>query len=48
MDWHEFSSVNGAIFEEISTTSYRDDSFYADEKISILDPMQRKTVIEEW
>ena len=46
--WHSFSSVNGAIFEEISTTSYRDDSFYEDEKISILDPMQRKTMIEDW
>jgi len=46
--WHSFRSVNGAIFEEISTTHYRNDSFYADEKIAALDPMQRKTVLEEF
>lgn len=46
--WHSFESVKGAIFEEISTTHYRNDSFYMDEKIASLDPMQRKTVLEEF
>lgn len=30
---HSFSSDTGAIFEEVSTTHYKDDSFYEDEKI---------------
>ena len=45
---HSFSSVNGAIFEEISTTHYRDDSHYEDENISKMDPMERKTLIDPW
>jgi len=48
MDPHSFFSINGAIFEEISTTSYKDDSFYEDDRISILDSMVRKTLIEDW
>lgn len=44
--WHSFSSKNGAIFEEISTTHYRDDSHYEDTTISTLDPLQRKTILE--
>ncbi len=43
--WHSFSSKHGAIFEEISTTHYRDDSHYQDPAIGALDPMQRKTII---
>ncbi|MDJ1502574.1 N-acetylneuraminate synthase family protein [Xanthocytophaga agilis] len=46
--WHSFSSEKGAIFEEISTTHFRNDSFYEDESIAALDPMQRKTVLEEF
>ncbi len=46
--YHCFSSRNGAIFEEISSTHVRADSYYEDEKISILDPMQRKTIITDW
>ncbi len=30
---HGFSSQNGAIFEEVSTTHYKDDSYYDDERI---------------
>ena len=48
MDSHSFSSINGAIFEEISTTSYKGDSFYEDEGITSMDPMHRKTTIEDW
>ncbi len=47
-DRHGFSSKNGAIFEEISTTHYRDDSFYEDETIAKQDPMQRKSFLEGW
>ncbi len=46
--WHGFRSEKGAIFEEISTTHYRNDSIYQDERIAILDPMQRKTVLDEF
>lgn len=45
---HSFSSINGAIFEEISTTHIKGDSYYLDPNISKLDLIQRKTVIEEW
>lgn len=46
--WHSFSSVNGAIFEEVSTTHVIGDSYYEDENISRLDPVQRKTVLTGW
>ncbi|MCW5796806.1 MAG: N-acetylneuraminate synthase family protein [Nitrospira sp.] len=46
--WHSFSTRGGVIFEEISTTAIPGDSFYQDEKIKALDPMQRKTVIQGW
>jgi len=43
--WHSFTSYHGAIFEEISTNHVRNDSYYEDERIKILDPMQRKTIL---
>lgn len=46
--WHSFSSMEGAIFEEVSTTHVPGDSYYEDERISRLDPMQRKTIVEGW
>lgn len=46
--WHSFHTKGGAIFEEISTRYLRDDSYYKDAAISILDPMERKTVIHNW
>jgi sialic acid synthase SpsE/quercetin dioxygenase-like cupin family protein len=45
---HSFTSENGAIFEEISTTHIKNDSFYKDEKIARLDPLERKTMIDSW
>jgi sialic acid synthase SpsE/quercetin dioxygenase-like cupin family protein len=42
---HAFWSDSGAILEEISTTHYKNDSFYTDPQINSLDPMQRKTII---
>ena len=46
--WHSFSSVGGCVFEEVSTTHIVGDSYYEDEKIAQLDPMQRKTVLDMW
>lgn len=47
-DKHAFSSKGGAIFEEISTTHVKSDSYYDDPAISKLDPMERKTFLEQW
>lgn len=45
---HSFTSVKGAIFEEISTTHVRNDSYYDDPSVSKLDPMERKTILKKW
>ncbi len=42
-DVHEFSSSNGAIIEELSTTSIKSDSYYLDDKIN--KNKERKTFI---
>ena len=44
--WHKFHTLRGAIFEEISTTHYNDDSFYEDERIAKRPREARKTVIQ--
>lgn len=47
--WHEFKAgKEGCIFDEISTTSYKDDSFYKDKKIKKLTRDFRKTYINKW
>jgi len=46
--WHKFSTLDGVIFEEISTTHYNDDSFYQDDYIASLPREERKTVVENW
>jgi N-acetylneuraminate synthase len=46
--WHSFTSRNGAIFEEVSTTHVKGDSYYEDEAISRLDLIQRKTLLQGW
>jgi quercetin dioxygenase-like cupin family protein len=43
---HSFDSETGAIIEEISTTHYKDDSFYDD--ASILNNQSRKTGLTFW
>jgi len=43
---HSFGSETGGIFEEISTTHYKDDSFYDD--ASILNNKNRKTELTFW
>ncbi len=45
---HSFTSKKGAIFEEISSTHRRGDSYYKDEEIAKLDPMERKTIVNDW
>jgi len=43
---HRFSTVNGCVIEEVSSTHYLDDSFYTDERIS--QNKNRKTFITHW
>jgi sialic acid synthase SpsE/quercetin dioxygenase-like cupin family protein len=43
---HSFSSEKGAIFEEISTTHYKDDSFYDDS--NVINNKNRKTALTFW
>lgn len=45
---HSFTSVKGAIFEEVSTTHIKNDSYYEDPAIRALDPIERKTILKEW
>lgn len=45
---HAFTSKDGCIFEEVSTTHVKNDSYYEDEHIACLDLMQRKTILEDW
>ena len=45
---HGFGSRDGAIFEEISTTNFGDDSFYADKNIANLSREDRKTRLLNW
>ena len=46
--WHKFHTLNGVIFEEISTTHFNDDSFYEDDGISSLKREDRKTIVKNW
>jgi len=43
---HSFSTETGAIFEEISTTHFKNDSFYDDNKI--MENKNRKTLLTCW
>jgi sialic acid synthase SpsE/mannose-6-phosphate isomerase-like protein (cupin superfamily) len=46
--WHGFGTETGVIFEEISTTSLSDDSFYIDREIAALPREERKTHLHNW
>ena len=46
--WHKFHTLDGAIFEEVSTTHFNNDSYYEDERIARLPREARKTVIPNW
>ena len=45
-EWHKFSTINGVVFEEISTTAFKNDSFYEDETINKAGLNVRKTKIK--
>lgn len=45
---HSFSSRTGAVFEEISTTHVKNDSYYDDPVIAKKDLMERKTKVYKW
>ena len=47
-EWHKFHTLDGAIFEEVSTTHYNNDSFYEDDKIARLPREKRKIEILNW
>lgn len=47
-EFHAFSSVNGGIFEEVSTKHMKSDSYYDDPVIASQDPMERKTYLKKW
>ena len=47
--WHEFKAgKEGCIFDEISTTSFKNDSFYKDKNIKKMSRDNRKTYINKW
>jgi len=46
--WHKFHTLDGSVFEEVSTTHYNDDSFYEDEGIALIPREERKTQITNW
>ena len=43
---HEFSTLNGCVIEEVSSTHYVNDSYYTDNNIS--KNLNRKTFITHW
>ncbi len=45
---HSFTSIKGAIFEEVSTTHIKNDSYYDDPRVRALDPIERKTILKKW
>ena len=46
--WHSFSTEEGCIIEEISTTHYKNDSVYKDPYINELKLEDRKTKVPNW
>lgn len=46
--WHSFSSEEGCIIEEISTTHFKNDSVYKDPYINELKLEDRKTKVPNW
>jgi N-acetylneuraminate synthase len=46
--WHKFHTLDGAIFEEVSTTHYNDDSFYEDGNVTRIPRENRKTQVPNW
>ena len=47
-EWHKFHTLDGCIFEEVSTTHFNNDSFYEDPPIASMERDQRKTKVDNW
>jgi len=47
-EWHKFHTLDGCVFEEVSTMHYNNDSFYEDEKIAQVPREKRKTQMQNW
>jgi len=46
--FHSFSSEDGCIVEEVSTTHFKNDSYYQDFNINKLETNERKTKVDHW
>ena len=46
--FHSFSSNDGCIVEEVSTTHFKEDSYYQDNYINTLETSERKTKVDHW
>ncbi|OGL72399.1 hypothetical protein A3F28_02115 [Candidatus Uhrbacteria bacterium RIFCSPHIGHO2_12_FULL_57_11] len=46
--WHRFWTDTGAVFEEVSTTHFNDDSFYEDRTVARMPREDRKTRLVNW
>lgn len=46
--WHKFATLDGCIFEEVSTTHFNNDSFYEDPSIARMAREDRKTKVDNW
>lgn len=46
--WHKFHTLDGAVFEEVSTTHINNDSFYEDPVIAQMEREERKTNVDNW
>lgn len=47
-EWHKFHTLEGCVFEEISSTAYENDSFYEDPAIAAMPREARKTKVDHW
>lgn len=47
-EWHKFHTLEGCVFEEISSTAFENDSFYEDPSISAMPRESRKTRVDHW
>jgi N-acetylneuraminate synthase len=47
-EWHKFHTLDGCVFEEISTTHHNNDSFYEDPAINRMERASRKTSVDRW
>lgn len=46
-EWHKFHTLDGCIFEEISSTAFANDSYYEDQAIDRMPRESRKTVVDQ-